>query len=390
LNASLAASHDTRLGSGELLQFGLQRQTRSLSFGASIELASAAFSQVGQSPGTLAARQLAQTYVSYSTHGYGSFGLSYAVQLFRSQESTRLLGANYNVGLGRLGYLTLSATRLTTSRSSMLYALTLTRPLDSQTSVSGALQSDRNSSRATLDLQRNLPPGDGFGYHLRAEGGDHSGGDATLMYQNGHGTYTLEAAQINGISAARADVAGGLVWFGGDLFSSRRIDESFGVVQVPGYPDVRVYADNQEIATTNSAGNALIPRLRSYEQNPIRIEQADLPLDAEIDTLELPATPALRSGVLVAFPIRRSLGAEATIVLDDGSPMPSGALAQVEGQSQAMPIAMDGKVYLTGLAPSNRVRVSWRNQSCELLLLFTPSNEPIPQLGRYVCPGVKP
>ena len=97
--------------------------------------------------------------------------------------------------------------------------------------------------------------------------------------------------------------------FGGDTFLSRTIDQGFGVVQVPGYANVQVYADNQPVAVTNDKGNALVPRLRPYEDNSIRIEQADLPLDAEIDTLQLKAVPFRRSGVEVIFPVRRSLGA---------------------------------------------------------------------------------
>jgi outer membrane usher protein len=153
---------------------------------------------------------------------------------------------------------------------------------------------------------------------------------------------------------------------------------------------VHIYADNQEVATTNASGNALVPRLRAYENNPIRIEQGDLPLDAEIDTLELKAIPALRSGVVIAFPVRRSFGGLITIVLDDGQPVPAGAVAQIVGRSQEFPTGMNGQLYLTGLAPSNQVRINWRGQACELMVLFVPTSEPLPQLGTYVCTGVQP
>ncbi|HEX3125201.1 MAG TPA: FimD/PapC C-terminal domain-containing protein, partial [Rhodanobacteraceae bacterium] len=109
----------------------------------------------------------------------------------------------------------------------------------------------------------------------------------------------------------------------------------------------------------------------------------------EIDTLELTAVPALRSGIVLTFPVRRSYGGLVTVVLDDGQPVPAGAVAQIVGRAGETPAGMNGQIYLTGLAPSNQVRVTWHSQTCELMVLFVPGNEPLPQLGTYACAGVK-
>jgi outer membrane usher protein len=387
---SIAASHNTQVGAGELIAVGFERQSRFLSFGGSIQLASTHFTQLGLQPGTLAPRQLSQAFVSLATKRYGSFGLSYAAQLYRDQDSVKLVSASYNVPVAKWGFFSVSAVRILSGTSATLYYLTFTRPLDAQTSASVSFNHQGGSDQSLVDVQRNLPPGDGFGYRFQAGAGDIARADAAVSYQNGAGTYSIEGSQSQGQTGLRGDVTGSIVMLGGDVFLSRRIDQSFGVAQVPGYPNVHIYADNQIVATTNASGNALVPRLRAYEDNPIRIEQGDLPLDAEIDTLELKATPALRSGVVVAFPVRRSLGALITLVLDDGHPVPAGAVAQIVGQSQEFPAGMNGQVYLNGLAPSNQVRVSWRGQACELSVLFVPTSEPVPQLGTYVCAGVKP
>ncbi|MGY8786643.1 MAG: hypothetical protein ACKVIB_14730, partial [Pseudomonadales bacterium] len=65
----------------------------------------------------------------------------------------------------------------------------------------------------------------------------------------------------------------------------------------------------------------------------VRIEQADLPFDAQIDAVQLDAVPNLRSGLLLKFPIKRSRGALLTVVLENGEPLPAGALAQIIGDS---------------------------------------------------------
>jgi outer membrane usher protein len=389
-NASIAASHSTTLGDGGLVALGFERQGRTLSFGGSLQFAGPHFAQLGLQPGALAPRQLSQAFVTLATTDYGSFGLSYAAQIYRKQDSVRLVSASYNVAVAKLGYFTLSAVRVLGNTSATVYNLSFTLPLGERTSASARFNHQGASDQGLVDVQQNLPPGDGFGYRVQFGAGDFTRADAAVSYQNGIGTYSVDATQSLGRTDLRGDVAGSIVTLGGDIFLSRRIDQGFGVVQVPGYPNVNIYADNQVVATTNASGNALVPRLRAYEDNPIRIEQGDLPLDAEIDTLELKAVPALRSGVVVAFPVRRSLGGLIAVVLDDGQPIPAGAVARINGQSQEFPTGMNGQVYLTGLALSNQVRVSWRGQACELLVLFVPSSEPLPQLGTYVCAGVKP
>ena len=63
----------------------------------------------------------------------------------------------------------------------------------------------------------------------------------------------------------------------------------------------------------------------------VRIEQADLPFDAQIDAVQLDAVPYFRSGLLLRFPVKRSRGALLTVVLENGEPLPAGAQAQIIG-----------------------------------------------------------
>tara|TARA_B100001142_G_C14240689_1_gene619247 strand:- start:378 stop:1055 length:678 start_codon:yes stop_codon:yes gene_type:complete len=224
--------------------------------------------------------------------------------------------------------------------------------------------------------------------------GDSEIRQAELNLQNQIGTYTLGAAQSNGQESFRASVNGGVAFIGGSAYLSRRITDSFAVVEVPDYSGVGIYADNQLVARTNTNGSALLPRIRPYQKNLVRIEQADLPLDAKIDRIQLNAVPNFRSGLLLKFPIKRSRGALINVVLENGEPLPAGALAEilrknVEG-NEVFPAGMGGELYLTGLTSSNRLRVTWLKQSCEFVLTFPESTEPLPYLGTYTCIRVEP
>ncbi len=65
---------------------------------------------------------------------------------------------------------------------------------------------------------------------------------------------------------------------------------------------MRVYHENQLIGRTDERGYLLLPGLRPYDANLIRVEQADLPLDVPIDAMEVDAIPRFRSGMLLDFP----------------------------------------------------------------------------------------
>lgn len=384
---SLAASHSDQ-GSGGLLGLGFERQSLRLSFGANTQRASQRFAQAGLQPEELAPRQISQAFVSLATRGYGSFAASYTHQAFRDREEIKLLSGSYSINVGGLSFLSVSLLRFLSGDARTVLSLTFTVPLGERTSASVSATAQPRGQ--ALQIQRSLPAGSGVGYRLLAGAGDSARREAGVSLQNGVGTYTLEASQSLSQTAFRGSASGGVAFLGGSTFLSRRITDSFAAVQVPDYPDVRIYADNQPVARTGADGRALVARLRPYQKNSVRIEQADLPLDAQIDAVQLDAVPYFRSGLLLRFPVKRSRGALLTVVLENGEPVPAGAAAQIVGENEEFPVGLRGEVYLTGLAASTRLRVAWRGQSCEFTLPFPETTEPLPHLGAYTCTGVKP
>jgi outer membrane usher protein len=389
LNASVAGSRSER-GAGTLAALGLERQGRWLSFGGQTQIRSERFAQLGMQPGDTAPRQISQVFASVATSGYGSLGLGYTVQNFREREPVKVLNASYSVSLGKLGFLSLSLLRFQGEDSKYFAGLTFTRSLDERTSASAMATSQQGGGQALFQAQRNLPAGSGVGYRVLAGAGGPERLEAGLSAQSDIGAYSVEAGKSGAQTAFRAGASGGMALVGGEGFLSRRITDSFAVVRVPDYPNVRIYADNQLVARTGRDGTALLPRLRPYQKNPVRIEQADLPLDVQIGAVQLDAVPYFRSGLLLQFPVKRSRGALLTVLLENGEPLPAGAVAQIIPEKEEHPAGLRGEIYLTGLSASNRLQVSWRGQSCEFTVLFPDTGEPLPHLGTYTCKGVKP
>ncbi len=396
-SASIAGSHSKTVahedgpmtgGTGALFNLGYQAQHRRIGYGATAQWSSAEFAQVGLERDRPAPRLIAQAFVNFTAGRAGAFGVSYAHQDRRDEERIEVLNANYGLTLGRLGFLSLSFVRIFGTDSASIASLNFTRLLGTRDTGSLFVSRDDDGTRATVRMQRGLPQGNGMGYRMSSGFSDSDRREAAVAYQNGIGTYEIEAGQLEGQTSYRGRASGGIAFLGTDAFLSRRVDSSFAVVTVPGYEGVNVYRDNQPVARTNEEGVALISRLRPYEVNSVRIEPANLPMDATIGTLQLDAIPYLRSGLRLAFPVKRSRGAVFNIVLDDGEPLPAGAIVTVDGQAMEFPVGLRGEVYVTGLDATNQLRASWKQHSCDLNISFPETDDPLPDLGTFQCSGV--
>jgi outer membrane usher protein len=392
LSTYLAGSHGT-LGNGSLAIIGIERQSQPWGLGMRTQWASSRFAQVGQAQPLASPVHSSSLNLSYAAGSSGSVSVAYIGQHNRYQADTRIVTLSYSVSLGEIGSFSLSALRnLTGDVNTMIFAL-LSIPLSPSTNWSVSSQSMRGGSAANRDdltttLQSNLPMGKGYGYRLQAR--SNKAMEESVSLQNNVGTYTVDAAQSQGSSTTRLSISGGIAILGGDAFFSRRIDQSFAVARIPDYPNVRILADNQPAGRTDAQGNALIPRLRAYDINLISIDQRDVPMDATIGAVKVEAVPYFRSGIDVKFPIKPSHGATLTILLEGGEPLPVGATVQISEKDETYMVGYAGEVYVVGLAPTTRLRATWRGQSCEFDVKFAATSDPLPNIGTYFCKGVQP
>lgn len=392
LSASIATSHSSR-GDAPLLQLGVDRESHTFSFGASARFAGEGYVQLGMLPAELAPVRIMRGYFSFPTPARGSVSVNYIQEDYRDQAPAHLLSTQASWPLSHNGFLSLTAMkplRGGISGSGATVGINLIFSLGERRSVSSSASRQNGSDQEQVQMQQNLPAGRGLGYRVAVGAGAADSWDATLNYQTDFGTYNLRSARDDNQTGYSAEAEGGVALLDDDFFLSRRINQSFAVVRVGDYPNVRVYADNQEVAVTDSGGEALVPRIRAYERNPVSIEQADLPLDTELGALEQNAIPNRRSGVLVNFDVKPSQGAVLVLVREDGTPVPAGAVARFAGSAGEFPVGMRGETYVTGLSKSTPVRVTWPSLECEAMVEFVPSPDPLPTLGPITCRSVQP
>ena len=169
----------------------------------------------------------------------------------------------------------------------------------------------------------------------------------------------------------------------GEIFVSRRIDDSFAVVSVPDQPGVRVYAENRLIGETNSRGNILVHNLRAYDDNNIGIDPRDLPIESGIGTVKQVAAPRFRSGTSVTFELDRQTPVYLTLLRPDSSPVPPGATLTLERSQQSFPVGFDGLAAVQGLQAGDRLVAQFDGRSCDLVIDRAPPDGPFANLGTF-------
>jgi len=318
----------------------------------------------------------------------GNLQMSYGEQTHWSGPGTRTIGLSHTVTLGSMGYLGFTASRTMSRGGTTDLFLNWSMPLGDQRTVGLSLQhspdrGDLEPVEAVASLQKSLPSGAGTGYYVSLSASD----DAQLDYalQGESGLLGVQYARRDGSDGWRASANGGLAVTSAGVMPSRRLDRSFAVVRVADYPGITVYVENQPVGRTDERGRLLLASLRPYEINAVSVDPRELPLDASLTSTTMSVTPAYRSGPIVPFPVIRASAATLRLVTEDGNPVPAGATVITD--SERVPVALDGLVYLTQAAGRHDARADWAGGSCRFSFERQEGGDPQPDLGTLPCRG---
>lgn len=381
-------------GSGAQFALGFERRTQSRTFAARSQWATDGYRQTGIDPAQVLKR-LDSLFYGFRIDGVGNLGFSFTHQQRLAGDPVSIAAITLSSRPTAWGSLILSLSESRAGRTDHQIGLFWVKGLGRDASIS-AFHSQTREGRTqdAVQLQKNMAPGEGWGYRLQAA--REAPQQASVFGQNAYGFGRLELAEFRGDTSVRAGFSGGIATLDGQWFVARRIDGSFGVVGLPGFANIRVYVDNQLAGRTNEHGYALLPRLYPYMKNNVAIEQLDLPLDVEVGSLKMQPVPAWRSGVRIEFPVRHSAAATLDLTLADGSPVPAGAVATLAkeggreaavegGDDQRFVVGHQGLVYLSGLKAHNRLQVRWPGGTCVTTIAYEAAQGQVPYLGQFAC-----
>jgi len=384
--AALAASTGTNQAGG-LWLLGLEYQSLRNSAAIQAQGTSPHFHQLGQPESVAPIKlQLAGnwSYTSRSTYTYG-IGLANLSRFDGTNVST--ISGNFSTRIGESGDLTFTFSHAMNGTNNTSAGIFYVTSLDSRRTVS-AYASEQDtyvSAMQNPDYQNKL------GWRAlagRLQSQAHVEGG--LNYLGSFGQLSGDVSASPGQQTLRLGASGGLVLADNSLFATERGDQSFALVEVPGYANIGVGLGNNVLASTNDKGIALIPRLMPYQNNSVRLDPDDLPISAEIEDIEQYVVPSWRSTVKVVFPVRSGRGALLKIIFDDGQAAPAGAVVNIDGDKEEFYVARRGEAFVTGLQPNNVVALNWKGQQCKFdVKLPLEVLDDIPRVGPIDCKGVK-
>lgn len=389
LTAAVAASN-SRMGSGDFLLLGLDRQSfKGVNLGLRSQFSSNNFTQIGSGqPGQ--AKQYSAT-LGIPTR-MGSLGISY--NYFKNANPLRAesITASFARMLGRKASVNMSVNASLSGPANPMLNAYLSYPFDDEILVSSNFSQQQGKVVGSVMMQKNPPQGIGpqLGFRSLLGGGQGQREAAGITLQTDYGVYMFDAGRNPGQTSYTVGANGSVEYMDGKFFFSKRLYDSFAVAQVPGYPDVPVYLNGQLAARTDSKGYAILPNLASYQINRIRINTDDLPLEAQIEKTEAEVVPHHHSGVSLKFSVEVSIGALVKLVAQNGEPLPNGTVLHIDGNPEEFQVALQGEAYLTGMNKNNKVKASWYGQTCDFEVNLPDNPGPLPHIGPIVCKGITP
>ena len=379
------------LGNGHLGKAFFQRREPDWTLGAAIEQRSQDYVDIAFEQGqirTLRVRQASASTRVGARHWLNALWLHTRDQT--GEFNTATLG--WSMSITRSVTLTANFTRFSGSAqpASNVFSLMLAGPLGERDFATASVErrSDAPKTDVLLGVSRNLLETDSFGYRVLAgEQSETRRLELGAFWQTGVGQYGIEAADAFGTRATRAYARGGVAAVNGEWRISRYLDQSFAVVKVADFPDVRVFANSQPVAKTDASGIAVIPRLTGFLPNVIAFDAEDVPLDGVFGENVKRVKIANRMGALVDMGVVRKLSATLTLLEPSGRPVPAGASAKIGAGDEEFPVARGGRVYVSGLERSkpNVLNVTIGGRSCRATVELPADFASGSVLGPFTC-----
>lgn len=389
-SVALATSDHQGLGRGGLWVLTLEREQPHQSVALQVKAASPKFHVLGLDAASLPSRlQVAGNWTT-SSERLGTLGFGFASIRGHDGVDISTVSGNCSIPVGRLGSLTFTASRAIAGASGTAFGVNFIVPLAGARIASANATLRDKRADAYLTASQNPSTDASLGWRVLAgQVQDRPRAEGALYHRGRYGSLTAEGSTSKDQSSVRLGANGGLVLADGSLFVTRRIEQGFAVAEVKGYGDVGIGIGSHMLTRTDAKGVALIPDLWPFTPNAIRINANELPINAQVGSIEQVAVPARRSGVKVSFPVRGGRGALLRIVFDDGDAAPPGAIVQIEGDTMEHYVARRGESFVTGLEPGSRVVLRWKTGQCALDVVLPPEKpEEFPRIGPLPCRGV--
>lgn len=363
-SAGVAMSRTTQsIGGSYVLSF--QRVATRWSVVAETRRADAHYTRIGDGSDALRASDLLS--VGLSVYPGGSLSFNGLRQVRGMQGRSEVLGMTYSQRVVRDAYLSLSYSRVSSNGSiNHLALLSLSYSFGNNLSASTQiLHDDASGYQEQLDLQKNMGGVLGSSYRANLVTGANPRATVAAQWAQPRGVLSGAVDHNTAGQSYRADYSTGWAWLGRDVFWTRPVTGNFAVVDTQGVADIGVYADEHLMGHTDAAGLLLLPELRPYDTNHVRIDDTGVPIQYEINNAMQNVRLPVRGATRVVFPIKRNLNLLLNLSLPDGQPVPVGAQVIWSDGSEGVPVGYHGRVYVDDAVKHRSLTARWDGQQCD-------------------------
>lgn len=142
---------------------------------------------------------------------------------------------------------------------------------------------------------------------------------------------------------------------------SQPIYDSFAIVRAPDAKNVQI--QNRTGVSTDWRGYAIVPYLNAYSKNEITLDISSLPDNVELKNNTVTLIPTKGAAMLADYQTHVGYRVLFTVI-NNGKPVPFGALAQLSQQTNEQEVSTgiadeNGDVYLSGMPEKGQLTVSW-------------------------------
>jgi outer membrane usher protein len=383
LTSGIGVSSNERSGGVELVM-GFAHADRSFGIAAREQLATAGFAAPGSPPSKSLVRS-GLIALSFDAGRIGALQMVYTLQTNAAGARTAMVVGALN-GKLRAATVRLAYIRTVAPVTENGASLSVAVPLGPGGTLNIGGVAQRFGGGATMETVQDLPAGGpGMGYAISAgKVGGVENDEARIAAANDALTFSVDASRTGKNVTVSAGASGVIGVIDGRPFSSRQIgSQSFGIVDLGGFGNVRVFVNNSYAGRTGSNGRLTVTLL-PYQANDVRFEPTDLPISATIGDVHRIVSTRAGGGAAIEFDVRAASAASATIVDAAGTPLLAGSV--VTSDVATFVVGTGGEVYLTDLRRGKQI---FHSEAAGKICSFVVDIEQAPaagtNLGTFAC-----
>ena len=302
VHVSTAASRQDGLGGGAV-SMGYGYAASTFAFSLSMLSQGPYYASIGQAPYVDRATSAVTAGVSWQYRHANELALQYSRRHDRDSGISDVLSLDDSVPFARGITLVIGAERDRATGGAPSFALTATFNVTlGRRATASVTERSGNTNGASIDVSGTPGTTYGFGYAAAYDSSFQHAFNATVAERSRYGDLQFDLANLQGSPSSQTlRASGGVVAVDGGLYATRAVTSAFALVDVPNLSGVPVYVENQYAGKTDARGRLIVPDLLPNFGNDLRIDDKNVPVNTDIQSLQKLIAPPELSGAVVTF-----------------------------------------------------------------------------------------